>query len=512
MPFFVGCDLGTSGTKAAVVDADGDIVGAAHEAVRLSNPRPGCVEQDLEDIEASGHRTIRRALEAAGRPTDVAGVAFSAQMAGIGSVDAAFRPVMPFDSWLDTRCEPIIVELADNADRIVELSGCPPTYSHGPKMVWAQRHRPDAFRRVSRFVVPHAFVAARLAGLPADDVYIDTGTLSFSNVSDTANARWSEELVEHLGLPDTVLPRILRPLDVIGDVTPAAASATGLPQGTPVVAGAGDQIAAALGAGVVAPGQVYDSAGTASLFAVCMDGFRPDIQHHTMAVFPAVTADTFIAFAFVNGGGLSLQWFCDQLCPDLPAGAAGLAALDAMAAEVDPGANGLLWYPHFQGGVLPPRPRARGGWVGLTAWHDRRHMYRSMLEGIAYEYAQWADLASSTGQPLTEARAIGGGARSTLWNQIKADVLGIDWVPTLRQECAVLGDAIMAATATGHVDDPARLALAWQQTTEPVVPDPVDVARYAEMRQAYAELSDGLPSVYDRLDRARRNIDEPPQG
>lgn len=503
MPLFVGCDLGTSSTKAAVVDDEGAIVGEAAENVTLSHPRPGWVEQDLREIEASAHRTISAALHAAGDPTDVAGVAFSAQMAGIGNVDADFAPVYHFDSWLDTRCESVVLEMREHADRVVELSGCPPTYSHGPKMLWAQRERPRDFAAIERFVVPHAFVASRLAGLPASEAYIDTGTLSFSNLSDTANLRWSEELVGLFGLDPRVLPRIVRPLEVIGHVTPEAGRTSGLPSGTPVVAGAGDQIAAALGAGVVEPGQVYDSAGTASLFAVCMEGFRPDVANHTLATFPAVTEGVYIGFAFVNGGGLSLQWFRDNIVGGEGADRRDFADLDALAAEVEAGSGGLIWYPHFQGGVLPPRPRARSGWVGLTSWHERPHLYRSILEGIAFEYAQWADVARSNGETLTEARVLGGGARSPLWNQIKADVLGIDWVPTLRQECAVLGDAIMAGVGTGHFDDAARTAIHWQETTEPYVPDGDSHAQYARLRSVYAELADALGPVYDRLAEAR---------
>lgn len=499
MPVFVGCDLGTSGTKAAVVGDDGELIAEAFEPVSLSHPRPGWVEQDLEDIEASAHRTIARALEAAGSPSSVGGVAFSGQMAGIGNVDEHMRPVFHFDSWLDTRCEPIVGEMREFADRIVELSGCPPSFTHGPKMVWAQRERPEDFARIARFVVPHAFVATRLGHHSADHAYIDTGTLSFSNVSDTEQRRWSQELLELTGLDHRVLPAIREPLEIVAEVGPAAARTSGLPVGTPVAAGAGDQIAAALGAGVVEAGQVYDSAGTASLFAVCMDGFRPDLEHHTLATFPAVTPDRYIGFAFVNGGGLSLQWFRDELAAEMADNEIDFAQLDALAADVEPGSGGLLWYPHFQGGVLPPRPRARSGWVGLTSWHTRRHMYRSMLEGIAYEYAQWAELARAAGQPLHEARAIGGGSRSRLWNQIKADVLGIDWVPTLRQQCAVLGDAIMAGAATGHLSDPSATAVAWQQTTEPVRPDAHAHATYGRFREAYDALGAGLAPVFELL-------------
>lgn len=499
MTVFVGCDLGTMGTKAAVVDLSGRILGEAFEEVPMRHPKPRWAEQDMAEIEASAHRTIGRALAASGRARDVAGVAFSGQMSGIGTIDAEFRPATYFDSWLDSRCTPYIDEMAEHARRVVELSGCPPTYSHGPKIVWWQRERPDAFERIERFVVPGAFVAGRLCGLAAKDAFIDRTYLHFSNLSDTAAARWSDELINEFGVDRRVLPRIVDPLDVIGEVTREAAESTGLPAGAPVAAGAGDQSAASLGAGVVAGGQVFDSSGTASVFAVCVDGFRPDTTHLTLTSGHSVINGRFIALAFINGGGLALRWFRDEVTTELVGSPTAYAVLDELAAAVEPGSGGLLWFPHFQGGVLPPQPRARGAWVGLTAGHGRGHMFRSMLEGIAYEYAVWAELVREIGQELHEARALGGGAASSLWNGIKADILGIDWVPTVRQECGVLADALIAAAATGHIDDIAGAAQAWQQTAAPIHPDAGRHATYRELRVAYEELRRQLGPVYDRL-------------
>ncbi|MQA85861.1 MAG: xylulose kinase [Streptosporangiales bacterium] len=502
MPVFVGCDLGTLGTKAAVVDESGEVLGEAFEEVRLSYPRPGCVEQDFYDIETSAHRTIRSALDASKRASDVAGVAFSGQMSGIGAIGGDYEPVTRYDSWLDTRCEPYIMRMAEHADRVTELSGCPPTYSHGPKILWWLNERPDDWKRIARFVVPGAFVAGRLCGLSGGDAFIDRTYLHFSNLSDTAAERWSEELLAAFGLDDRVLPRIVDPLDVVGEVTPDGAEKTGLPAGTPVAAGAGDQIAAALGAGVVSPGQAFDSAGTASVFAVCVDGFHPDVAGKTIMASHSVQPGRYIAFAFVNGGGLGLRWFRDELGP--AAGESyGYRELDALAAETPPGSEGLLWFPHLQGRVLPPQPHARGAWIGLTSGHRLGHMYRALLEGIAYEYAEWAIRASGGSTRLQEARALGGGAASPLWNQIKADVLGIDWVPLVQQQCGVLGDALVAAVATGHVKD-VGVVEEWQDTAEPIHPDPSRHQIYAGLLEAYRRLGPAIMPVFEQLSAARR--------
>lgn len=503
MAVFVGCDLGTMGTKAAVVDEQGRILGDAFEEVPLHYPAPGQVEQDLLEIEASAHRTIRAAVETSGRAGDVAGVAFSGQMSGIGTIDASFRPATRFDSWLDTRCEPYIVAAAEHADRITRLSGCPPTYSHGPKILWWKHERPDDYARVARFVVPGAFAAGRLCGLGAAEAFIDRTYVHFSNLSDTRHARWDADLVDALEVDERLLPRIVDPLELVGEVTKAGSDATGIPEGTPVAAGAGDQPAASLGAGAVAPGQAFDSAGTASVFAMCTREWAPDVEHKTLLQSHSVIEGVYIALAFVNGGGLALRWFRDEIARDGQADSHEYERLDALAADVAPGSGGLLWYPHVQGGVLPPQPHARGAWVGLTSAHTHGHLFRAVLEGIAYEYALWAELAPGE---LREARALGGGARSALWNRIKADVLGIDWLPMKRQECGVLGDALIAAAATGHVSRDALGATAqtWQETAEPVRPDAERTRRYRELVRAYRELGPALRPVFARLSEAAR--------
>lgn len=504
MALFVGCDLGTLGTKVAVVDERGAIVGSSFEEVELTYPRPGWVEQDLADIEASAHRSIRKAVEGMGRAAEVAGVAFSGQMAGVGAIGPDFEPATHYDSWLDTRCERYIVEMGEDSERVTRLSGCPPTYSHGPKIMWWQRERPDDFSHITRFVVPGAYVAGRLCGLPAEDAYIDRTYLHFSNLADTRNSRWSDDLVEAFRIEPSVLPRIVDPLDVIGEVTADGSESTGIPPGTPVAAGAGDQTAASLGAGAVRAGVAFDSAGTASVFAMCVEDFSPDVKHRTLMATHSVIDGLYIALAFINGGGLALRWFRDDVMTGLRGDPDAYRKLDALAERVDPGAGGLIWYPHVNGRVLPPQPRARGGWVGLTSGHSRGHMFRAILEGIAYEYAEWARLAAeaSGGLRLDAARVLGGGAASGLWNQIKADVLGIDWVPALRQECGVLGDALIAAAATGHVDDLAATAEAWQETGEAVRPDRDRHAAYRPFLDAYRELGDRLASVFDLLGEA----------
>jgi xylulokinase len=179
-------------------------------------------------------------------------------------------------------------------------------------------------------------------------------------------------------------------------------------------------------------------------------------------------------------------------------GTVDYAALDRLAAAVEPGSGGLVWLPHLHGRVLPPQPYVRGSWLGLTAGHDLGEMYRAILEGIAFEYAVWARMAAN---PVRQARVLGGGAASRLWNQIKADMLGIEWVPTVRQEAGVLADAVIAAAATGHVADVAVTAQSWQGTSTPLRPDPERHRRYRPLVDAYQALSERAASMFAELAR-----------
>jgi xylulokinase len=482
----VGVDLGTTGTKAAVFDEDGRLVAEAYRESKLAYPRPGWVEQDPDDIYGSAVQTIRQCLtESRVDPGSIAAVAFDGQMAGIGSVDPDWNTPTHYDSWLDVRCRAHIARLAAHAGQIIDATGGPPTISHGAKMLWWMHERPDVFRRITRFVVPGGYVAGRMAGLRGEQAFIDRTYLHFTCLSDTASARWSDELVELLGIPAEKLPRIVDPAEVIGAVTSEASAATGLKAGTPIAAGCGDQAAGMLGAAMVRPGMVFDVAGTASVFAVCLDRFVPDRQHGTLFTAHLAIPGLYYALAYINGGGLNLRWFRDSLAADEKEAAAAAPGgfyghYDRLAEAIPPGCEGLVFLPHLGGRVCPSEPDMRGVFLGLHWAHTRAHLYRAMLEAVAYEYAGYLGIVRGLlpGLSLDETRVIGGGARSLAWNQIKADVLDVPYVTLNRQEFAALGSAILAGHAVGLFPDLAATAESFVEITGRIEPR-------AEMHQAF---------------------------
>jgi xylulokinase len=396
--------------------------------------------------------------------------------------------------------------MQDEADRIIALTGGPPSISHGAKILWWMHERPEAFRRIAKFVVPGGYVAGRMAGLRGDAAFMDRTYLHFTCFSDTAAGRWSDELLQRFGVPKEKLPRIVDPWEIIGCVSAEAARETGLKQGTPIAAGCGDQAAGMLGAAMVRPGMVFDVAGTASVFAVCLDRFVPDRQHRTLFTAHLAVPGLYYALAYINGGGMNLRWFRDELAPHEKAQAAShpggfYARFDEKAQAIPPGSDRLLFLPHLGGRVCPSQPSLRGAFFGLNWSHTKAHLYRAILESVAYEYAYYQRIVHSLLPELqfTETRAIGGGARSQVWNQIKADVLNTPYVTLNRQEFAVLGSAILAGYAVGVFKDLAGVAQSLVAPTSRIEPRPKVYQAYQPFVEQYIRLLEQTKPLFDAL-------------
>jgi xylulokinase len=315
-------------------------------------------------------------------------------------------------------------------------------------------------------------------------------------------------------MPIAKLPRIVEPWAIIGKVTRGAAGDCGLLAGTPIAAGCGDQAAGMLGAAMVQPGTVLDVAGTASVFAICLDRYVPDIKHKTLFTARLVPADLWYALAYINGGGLNLRWFRDELAQEETSraqagGCTAYAMLDQAAAQVPAGSDALLFLPHLGGSVCPSDADLRGVWLGFTWGHRKAHLYRAMLEAVAYEYALYLGIEKSLVPDLQfrEARVIGGGAVSQLWNQIKADVLGIPYVQLSRGEYAVLGAAIVAGYAAGVFADLKATARQFVHPTSRLEPRPEYHRYYQHFVKLYISLFAATRPVFQRL----AEIPAPPQ-
>jgi xylulokinase len=502
----IGVDLGTSGTKASLYRLDGKLVAESHREVPIYYPKAGVVEQENNDFYRTAAETVRECIEQSGTdPRNVAGIAFDSQMAGIGSIDEAYQPATRFDSWLDMRCQPYIERMSKEAgDRITELTGCAPTCDAGPKILWWQNERPEDYRRIAKFVTPAAFVAGNLAGLKSDQAFMDYTFIHFSGFSDSKALKWSDELCQRFGVDQDKLPQIVEPWKVIGEVTETAAKDFGLTQGTLIAAGCGDTAACALGAGAVQPGMLFDTAGTAAVLAACTDCFVADREHRALLCMHSVIPGIYHPLAYIAGGGIALRWFRDQFYntrrgqPE-PGTGDFYDEMIAAAATIAPGSDGLLFSPHLGGRICPAAPEMRGAWVGFSWGHTQAHFFRAVLESVAYEYAYYLNVLKDQipGLQLLETRVVGGGALSRIWNQIKADVLGVPYQRLRRAEFGTWGSAMIAGRAAGLFDDlTVKAAASTQLDGEAVTPDPVKHKSYLDLVHQYIKLEKSLQQYY----------------
>jgi len=518
--YLIGVDLGTSATKAALYTTDGDMVASASMEVPILYPRPGVVEQENDDFYTTASQTVARCIQESGiDPRDVLAIAFDSQMAGIGSIDENYNPATRFDSWLDMRCQPYI-EYMDrhHGDRITELTGCPPTCDHGPKILWWKEEDPEAYQRIVSFVTPVGYVAGRMAGLKAEEAFMDYTFIHFSGFADARAGTWSHELCEAMGVDMSKLPRIVEPWHVIGEVMDAAARDFGLAAGTPIAAGCGDTAAGALGAGIVHKGTILDVAGTAAVLAGCTDTFVADTENRALLTMRSVVPGLWNPLAYIGGGGIALRWFRDQFFNQWrgKGQAADGELYDDMIASVGdiaPGADGLFFSPHLGGRICPATPEMRGAWVGFSFGHTQAHFARAVLESIAFEYAYYLRILrqSMPDLKLTQARVVGGGARSRIWNQIKADVLNVPYQRLQGDEFGTWGSAMIAGKAAGVFDDLALTASEHALPVgEPLSPDASRHAAYTQLTTQYIlwqdTLTDAFTNMPDRIQEAASGL------
>jgi xylulokinase len=504
--YLIGVDLGTSGTKAALYQIDGTLVSEAAVEVRLFYPKPGVVEQENEDFYTSAAETVRKCIETSGVDAKaVAAIAFDSQMAGVGSIDEDFQPVTRFDSWLDMRCQPYIEWMdKDAGERITQLTGCPPTCDHGPKMLWWKNEQPDAYRRTAKFIMPGTYVAGKLADLKADAAFIDNTYIHFSGFSDARRGTWSAELCNQFGLDMGKLPRIINPTDVVGEVSGRSAAEFGLAPGTLIAAGAGDTAANALGAGVVRPGMLFDVAGTAAVLAGCTDEYVADTKNRALLTMRSVIPGLWNPLAYIGGGGLALRWFRDSFFNTsqgkaLPGSEDLYTQMIVLAEGVAPGSDGLFFSPHLGGRICPASPEMRGAWVGVSWSHTQAHFARAILESIAYEYAYYLKILRELlpKLQLVQARAVGGGARSQVWNQIKSDVLNVPYQRLKGNEFGAWGAAMIAGKAAGLISDLAAHAeQAAVMSGTSCKPSPAAHAAYVPIIEKYIRLEEALRGYF----------------
>ncbi|MCC7491068.1 MAG: xylulokinase [Fimbriimonadaceae bacterium] len=454
MALLLGIDVGTSGAKTMLLDSDrGAVVASALGEYPLHTPQPGWTEQDPADWWAAVSSTIRQVLQQAGvAATAVTGVGLSGQMHGSVFLDAAGEVIRPALLWNDQRTGPQCDAINAAAGELLvsEIRNPVLTGFQAGKILWLRDVEPAHFARLRQVLLPKDYLRYKLTGEFATEVSDASGT-ALLNVPQRT---WSTALLDRLELPAEWFPRVVESPEVTGTVTAAAAAATGLAVGTPVVGGAGDCAAGAVGTGIVEPGLLWVSTGTSGVVFASADTPATDADLRTHTFCHAVPGKWHIMGVMLSAGG-SLRWYRDVLAGDETAvarltGQDPYELITAAAATAPAGCEGLVFLPYLTGERTPhPDPNARGAFLNLSLRHDQRHLARAVLEGVAFGLRDAVEIMKASGVPIREVRASGGGARSALWRQIQADVFGLPISTINIDEGAALGVALLAGVGTG---------------------------------------------------------------
>jgi xylulokinase len=494
MGHVLGIDVSTTATKAVLIDEAGVVRGVGTAEYGFDVPQPLWSEQDPRLWWDGAVTSIRSVLASAGVPgDDVVAIGLTGQMHGLVLLDEDDAVLRPAILWNDQRtaAECDLIRDVVGRDRLVAITGNDAlTGFTAPKIVWVREHEREIWARIAHILLPKDYVRLRLTGEYALDKADGAGTILF----DLAARDWSADILRALEIDPAWLPPTFEGPTVTGTITSQSAAATGLRAGTPVVAGGGDQAANGVGVGVVAPGAIALSLGTSGVIFAATDRplFEPQGRVHA---FCHAVPDRWHMMSVMLSAAGSLRWFRDALAPGVAFG-----DLAGSAAEVPVGSDGLLFLPYLTGERSPhPDPLARGAFVGLTIAHDRRHLTRAVLEGVAFGLRDGLDLMTEAGMPPpSQIRASGGGTASPLWRQILADVLGAEIATVNTTEGAAYGAGILAAVGSGWFPSVDAACEALVSATPAAAPGP-NAPAYTDAHAIYRDLYPALAPTFKRL-------------
>lgn len=480
MTVLLGLDIGTSGAKALACDTNGAVLATALFEYPLFQPQPLWSEQDPADWWAGAQSALREVVAALGdRAGEVAGLGLTGQMHGSVFLDRADNVIRPALLWNDQRTAAECAEItaAVGAERLIAFTGNPAlTGFQAPKIVWLRRHEPEAYARVARVLLPKDYIRLLLTGVAACDAADAAGTL----LLDLAARDYSAEVLGALDIPRDWLPRVCEGPDITGRLLPVVARALGLPDGLPVVAGGGDNAAAAIGTGVVTSGVVSSSIGTSGVVFAHSETIALDPGGRLHTFCHSVPGKYHLMAVTLSAGG-AFRWLRDLL-----GRAYRYDQLTTLAAETPPGAEGLLFLPYLTGERTPHLdPYARGAFVGLTARHGVGHLARAVMEGVVFALADGVEIMRGLGLPIRSIRATGGGAKSALWRGMQADIYGGEVVALAAEEGPAYGAALLAGVGSGAFADVADAVARCVGVLGVTAPDPERAARYRDLHRLF---------------------------
>jgi xylulokinase len=495
MTLLLGIDLSTTGAKALLIDDQGVVVSSATTPLSLSTPHPLWSEQEPRDWWQATTTSIQRALaEANVSASDVRAIGLTGQMHGLVLLDERLEVLRPAILWNDQRCGAECEEIRARVgrERLIQITGNDAlTGLTAPKILWVEGHEPEIYKRVRHILLPKDYIRYRLTGQLAMDKADGSGTMLF----DLSQRDWSAVILDTLNIPAEWLPRTFEGPEITGEISSEAAAATRLQPGTPIVAGGGDQAAGGVGAGAIRPGILSVTLGTSGVVFAATDSPLIEPRGRLHAFCHAVPDRWHLMGVMLSAAG-SLQWFRDALAPQ-----AGFEEIVAEASQVPAGSHGLLFLPYLSGERTPHAdPLARGSWVGLTVRHQRGDLTRALLEGVAFGLKDIFSLMQGVGVgSVDQVRVSGGGARSILWRQILADILGVELVTVNTTEGAAYGGALLAGVGADVWPDAEAACAQTIKVMEHVSPAEKNADCYQRMYEQYRDLYPALKTTLHNL-------------
>ena len=504
MRYIIGVDVGTSGTKTVLFNQEGVAIASVTVEYSMYQPQNGWAEQDPNEWWNASVSTIKQVVTQSGvNPKDISGLGISGQMHGLVMLDGEGSVLRNSIIWCDGRTVEECKEITEaiGADRLIEITANPAlTGFTAGKILWIRKHEPGIYAKCRHIMLPKDYIRYKLTGVFATEVSDASGM----NLLDVADRCWSQEILDKLNIDRSLLGEMYESYEITGEITEEAAKVTGLARGTPVVGGARDNAAAAVGTGVVENGRAFTTLGTSGVIFAHIDKVSIDPQGRVHTFCAALPGGWTVMSCTLSAGG-SLQWFRNNFCDNEISTAKGMGVdpyelIAVQASKVPVGANRLLFLPYLMGERSPLlNPDARGVFFGLSGIHTKRDMIRAVMEGVSYSQRECLDVLAEMGVSFKEMLATGGGGKSLFWRQMLADNYNCPVTTVQNQEGPALGAAILAGVGTGLYDsvpDACRKILKFNQ---PQQPDTDMVKAYTPYYELYKKVYNSLKDNFAEL-------------
>lgn len=506
MAYILGIDIGTSGTKTALFREDGTSAATAVCGYPLSTPQNGYAEQDPGYWWGAVVEGIKIVLAQSGvNPSEISGIGLSGQMHGLVMLDGDNNVIRPSIIWCDQRTGKEVGEITERvgAERLIEITANPAiTGFTAAKIMWVKNNEPRNYERCRHILLPKDYIRFMLTGEYATEVSDASGM----QLLDVPKRQWSDEVLQKLGIDKSLLAKVYESPEITGKVTKQAAELTGLREGTPVVGGAGDNAAAAVGTGVVANGRAFTTIGSSGVVFAHTNDISID-KKGRVHTFCCAVPGCWHVMGVTQSAGLSLKWFAENFCADERETARNMGAdlyyLTDKEAELSPiGANRLLFLPYLNGERTPHLdPNCRGTFAGLSPMHKKRDMIRAIMEGVSYSLRDCVEVMREMNVDISDMMVCGGGGRSPLWRQMLADIFACPVKSMEFEEGPALGAALLAAVGTGIYKSVPEACDAVVHTDKTEQPDEWRSAEYEKFYSVYKKLYPDMKSCFEELSR-----------